>query len=432
MVGVTTAYELHRRGHDVTVVDAELSTGQGATAGNAGILTQGDSTVWATPAAPRMLLGALAGRDPHVKVRLNAGPSLVHWGVRFLRECTTSRQHINTAATFRLSRYSIEATNDIAATEGIEFKRVTGGGMLLFRSDHALKDGLRERSILQANGHQFEVLRRDEVIDREPALAAARDLIAGALYSSVDGSGDAEAFTVELAERCRASGVEFALGTRVLGLRAEGKRVVEALTDRGSVSADCYVVSLGAASTRVARTVGDFLPVCPVRGFSITAPILNGEAAPLLPAVDEHHRVAYSRMGDRLRLSSSAVFSNFDDGFTDADFASIFTVARELFPDAADWPNSVRRARLRPLSSTGRPIIGRGGPSNVLYNTGHGPLGWTQAAGSARLLAGLLSGEKTELDIRDYQLGRPSRRRDSETRRDRAPRTRAVTTRRDL
>lgn len=224
--------------------------------------------------------------------------------------------------------------------------------------------------------------------------------IAGAIRDLTDASGEARLFTESLARVCREKlGVTFQLGTRVTALRAGRDRVQGAVTSRGVLTADTYVLALGVQSPVVARTVGVKLAIYPAKGYSVTFPIKENGLVPTVGGVDEQWLVAWSRLGDRLRLTSTAEFAGYDWGWTPGDFNNILRFARDMFPDAAHYDQGQYRACLRPMTPDGPPILGQSRYPNLFLNVGHGHMGWTMAFGTARIVADLMSGRKPELDL---------------------------------
>src|SRR5947209_9457730 len=139
--------------------------------------------------------------------------------------------------------------------------------------------------------------------------------------------------------------------------------------------------------------------VYPAKGYSSTFPLKPGGRAPTVPGVDEKWLVGWSRLGDRLRLTSTAEFAGYDWGWTPRDFNNILRLARDLFPDAADYTRGEYRACLRPMTPDGPPILGLGRHRNLFLNCGHGHMGWTMACGTARIVTDLMIGRMPDLDL---------------------------------
>ena len=401
IVGVTTAFFLGAEGHEVTVVEEKDGVGLAATAANAGVIAPGHSFAWASPRAPGMLVRSLLGKETAIRMRLRADPALYTWGLAFLRECTAERARYNTLTKLRLCQYSQRVMQALVRDEGIDYHAVTRGALYLYRDPAELEAGRRRMALLAEHGQTQEILDADGVAKLDPVFAPVKHKIAGAVRDLTDSSGDARLFTENLTRRCREKlGLTVRLGTRVTALRAEGDRVVGAVTTNGVLKADAYVLALGVHAPRVARTIGLRLPIYPAKGYSSTFPITNpGTAAPTVPGVDEQWLVGWSRLGDRLRLTSTAEFAGYDWSWTPRDFNNILRFARDVFPGAADYDRGEYRACLRPLTPHGRPIIGRDRHANLFLNVGHGHMGWTMAFGTARVVADLIAGRTPELDL---------------------------------
>jgi D-amino-acid dehydrogenase len=408
VLGVTTAYYLAREGCEVTVVEQGEGVGREASGSNAGLIASGHTFAWASPRAPAMLLRSLLGQQTAIRVRLRPDPRLYAWGLRFLRECTAERARRNTLVKLRLCQYSQAVMAELVGREGIAYHAIARGALYLYRDPRELELGATKMRLLAEHGQQQEVLSADAVAKLDPVFGPARQKIAGAVLDKTDSSGASRLFTEELARVCRENlGVTFRLGTRVRALRAAGNRVSGVLTEGGELTADVYVLALGVQSPILARTVGVALPIYPAKGYSSTFPLRQGGLAPTVPGVDEKWLVAWSRMGDRLRLTSTAEFAGYDWRWSPRNFANIRQLSGDLFPDAADYTRGEYRACLRPVTPAGPPILGAGRHGNLFFNTGHGHLGWTMACGSSRVVADLVVG-RTPAIVLDGLAARPA------------------------
>ena len=407
VVGVTTAYFLTRAGHEVTLLEEKDALGLEATGGNAGIIAPGHSFAWASPRAPRMLWESLRGGETAIRLRLGRDPELYTWGLRFLRECTAGRARRNTLVKLRLCQYSQAVMTDLVRAEGLDYHAVSKGALYLYRDPAELEVGVKKMALLAEHGQKQEVLDAAGVARLDPAFEPVRTKIAGAIRDLGDSSGDSRVFSERLAEVARDKhGMTLRLGTRVLALRASADRIDGVVTSDGVLTADAYVLALGVGSARVARTAGVRLPIYPAKGYSSTFPLKPDGLAPTVPGVDERWLVGWSRLGDRLRLTSTAEFAGYDWGWTPRDFNNIRSLARDLFPDAADYERGEYRACLRPMTPDGPPILGLGRHRNLFLNCGHGHMGWTMACGTARIVADLMTGRMPELDLEGLTVRR--------------------------
>jgi D-amino-acid dehydrogenase len=400
VVGVTTAYFLARAGHEVTLVEQHDALGLEATGGNAGIIAPGHSFAWASPRAPQMLWQSLRGAETAIRVRLTADPQLYAWGLRFLRECTSARARRNTLVKLRLCQYSQTVLKDLTRSEGLHYHAITKGAIYLHRDPLELEAGIKKMGILAEHGQRQEILDASALARLEPAFEPVKAKIAGAIRDLGDESGDSRVFSEELARIARDKhGLTVRLGTRVLGLRGDGDRIDGVITSAGVLTADSYVLALGVGAPLVARTAGVRLPIYPAKGYSSTFPLKPGGLAPMISGVDEQWLVGWSRLGDRLRLTSTAEFAGYDWGWTPRDFNNILRLARDLFPDAADYERGEYRACLRPMTPDGPPVLGVGRHRNLFFNCGHGHLGWTMACGTARIVSDLMTGRMPDVDL---------------------------------
>lgn len=405
VVGVTTAYYLASQGHSVTVLEQRGELGQDATGGNAGLIAPSHSFAWASPQAPRMLLRSLRGERTAIRVKPRPDLRFLGWGLQFLRECTPERARVNTLAKLGLCQYSQRELYRLADEEGIDYDEDRGGALYLYRDDEQLELGMRKMALLAEHGQEIEALTAEDVVRMDPAFAGAAGIIKGAIYGKGDGSGNSEKFTTGLAAVCEKLGVEFHTGVTAQRLVEHHGRITGLDTDRDRYRADNYVIATGIASPFLSRTVGQRLPVYPAKGYSLTVDIADESAAPTFGGVDEATLVAWSRMGSRLRMSSTAEFGGYSRQFTPDDFANIFAMARELFPKAADWDSARMRSCLRPMTPDGPPVIGRGHRhDNLYYNTGHGHMGWTMACGSSRMLADIMGGRQPAVDAAPFAV----------------------------
>lgn len=400
VIGVTAAYQLVGDGHQVVVLDRlEAAAGETSYA-NAGLIAPGHSFAWASPKVPKMLVKSLFQEGQAFRFRFSLDPWFWRWSLLFLAQCTDRRARINTLRKHRLCLYSQKMLEQVIAETGIAYDAILGGLLYLYRTQQTLDLGVDHMRILVDDGQPLEILDRDGVARVDPALAPVKDKIAGAVFCPTDSSGDACMFSRNLARACEEKGAVFHYRTTVLGIAAEGDRVEKIVTDKGDFTADLYVLSLGCQSPIAVRPLGVYLPIYPVKGYSVTLPVEEANNPPTVGGVDEDNLVAYARMGDRLRITSTAEFAGYDTSHRPKDFAAMLKAAKDLLPDAGDYSRPLHYwAGLRPMTPEGTPIFGLGRHRNLYYNTGHGHMGWTMACGAARINADLIAGRRPGIDL---------------------------------
>ena len=399
VVGVTTAYQLQRDGHEVVLLERNPEVASGASWGNAGMIAPGHSFVWSSPRAPIILAKSLMLKDQALRFRLSADPRLYAWTWGFLKECTAAKARRNTLLKHRLAAYSQKVLDEVVANEAIDYDRNTRGILYFYRDRKALDSGVEHMKLLESDGQAIKVLTRDQVIALEPGLAHAGEKIAGAILCPTDETGDCAKFTRALAARIVERGGAIVTGATVGRLESDGDRVTQALTDRGPFTGDAYVLALGAESPILARKLGLRLPIYPIKGYSLTIPIGAAKSPPTIACLDEHNLVAISRFGDRLRITATAEFAGYDASHKPSDFAFMKRVTQELFPDGAEYDRAEMWAGLRPMTPTNLPLVGQRQFKNLVLNCGHGHIGWTMSHGSARIAADLIAGRAPAIPL---------------------------------
>jgi D-amino-acid dehydrogenase len=327
-------------------------------------------------------------------------PRLWSWVGLFLRQCTSARARINTIRKLGLCVYSVEALREVVADTQVEYDGLNGGNLYFYRTQKSFEKGVAHTGILREHGLDMQVLERDRVAAIEPALAPHKDAIAGAVYVPGDASGDARMFSRGLAEFCAEHlAVTWKFDTAILGIDTSGDRVAGVVTNAGRMEADGYVMALGCDSAIVGRKIGLRLPIYPVKGYSVTVPMRESNAAPSMGGVDDDNLIAYCPMGKRLRLTSTAEFGGYDRSHRPRDFRAMLRLGRELFPSAGDYDQPDYWAGLRPMTPEGTPFLGPARYRNLFLNTGHGHIGWTMSCGSAKVTADLIAGREPGVDL---------------------------------
>lgn len=406
VIGVTSAWYLANAGHDVTVIDRENAVAMDTSRANAGQISPGYSAPWAAPGIPLKALKWMFMR--HSPLIIQPRPDLVKlsWMARMLRNCTSERYAVNKARMVRLAEYSRDSLIALRDETGIAYDGRQQGTLQLFRTQKQVDAAEKDIAVLRDGGVPFEVLDRDGCLAAEPGLSGAAGRIVGGLRLPGDETGDCSAFTTALADKARALGVEFRLGVGIRRLIRAGGQVEAVETTEGVVHADAFVVALGSHSPALVRPFGLRLPVYPVKGYSITLPIIDADRAPESTVMDETYKIAITRLGNRIRAGGMAELAGFDKRLSPRREATLHHSVGDLFGGAADHSDSNFWCGLRPMTPDGTPIIGRAGAGNLWLNTGHGTLGWTMAAGSGRVLADLVSGRPTAIESADLGYGR--------------------------
>lgn len=403
--GVTTAWYLQQAGFRVSVVDRQPEAARETSFANGGQISISHPEPWANPGAPGLILRWLGRDDAPLKFRPTRDPAQWLWGARFLIECLPARAHRNTRAIAALATWSGRQLRALRARLDLDYDQLESGILHLFYSAAEFADAPARARALAAFGIEAQVCSRDACLAIEPALAAQSAALAGGLYAPQDESGDACRFSRALAEHVAEQGAQMHWSSAIERLTVGddgGVTGVEVRTPAGelrTLQADACVLCLGSYGPRLAAALGERLPIYPVKGYSITAPVLDPARAPSVSLTDESRRIVCSRLGDRLRIAGTAELNGFDTVVRPERIAGILEWAQSRFPGAIDSGRAEHWAGLRPTTPGNVPLIGRSRTRGLWLNTGHGTLGWTLACGSAAALAELMCGRRPAVDF---------------------------------
>ena len=406
VIGVAASYQLARAGHEVTVIDRQPAAALETSYANAGEVSPGYSAPWAGPGVPLKAVKWLLMQHRPLVIRGHIDLNLIRWALAMLRNCTSARYELNKGRMVRLAEYSRDCLIELRAATGIRYDERMQGTLQLFRTQAQLDGAAADIAILQRYGVAFELLDRAGCIRAEPALAAVKDKFLGGLRLPGDETGDCFKFTRNLAALAVERGVTFRYGTRIERLLHAGAQIDGVLTSAGTLQADAYLVALGSYSPLLLKHVGIRIPVYPVKGYSITVPITDASGAPESTVMDESHKVAVTRLGERIRVGGTAELAGYTLQLHDARRRTLEHVVTDLFPAGGDVSRAEFRCGLRPMTPDGTPVIGPTPIGNLLLATGHGTLGWTMAAGTGRVIADMISGRPPEIDVSGLSLAR--------------------------
>ncbi|KVC80396.1 D-amino acid dehydrogenase [Burkholderia ubonensis] len=405
VVGVASAYYLARAGHEVTVIDREAGPALDTSFANAGQISPGYAAPWAAPGVPLKAVKWMFEKHAPLAIRLDGTRFQLQWMWQMLRNCTAERYSVNKGRMVRLAEYSRDCIQALRADTGIEYEGRTGGTLQLFRTQQQLDGAAKDIAVLQDANVPFELLSPAELKNAEPALAAVSHKLTGGLRLPGDETGDCQLFTTRLAALAEGLGVKFRYNTPIDALAVAGGKIAGVQCSGEMVRADAYVVALGSHSTRFIANLMK-IPVYPLKGYSITAPIVDEAAAPVSTVLDETYKIAITRFDQRIRVGGMAEIVGFDKRLRDARRETLEMCVNDLFPGGGDTSKATFWTGLRPMTPDGTPIVGRTPVSNLFLNTGHGTLGWTMSCGSGQLLADLISGKKPAIQADDLSVHR--------------------------
>jgi len=388
IAGITTAFQLHQRGFDVTVIDRQRYAGMETSFANGGQLSASNAEVWTSWSTVLKGLKWMLKADAPLLVSPRPSWHKIYWMAEFLANIPNYRRHTQeTVALAIAARGAHRAMADIA---GIDFDFSPEGILHFYETQRELNHAAGVSEIYAQAGLHRRAVTPEEIQDIEPRLSGA---YVGGYYTDSDATGDIHKYTASLAQWLASRGVRFEFGRRIDALRDTGRQIE---IDRGdtTLTFNSVVVSAGVGSRDLAKQLGDRVNVYPVKGYSITV-MLNDqasqEAAPQVSLLDDKAKIVTSRLGaDRFRVAGTAEFNGENRDIRADRIKPLVRWVETHFPgvsteDVVPW------AGLRPMMPSMMPKVGQGRSPRVFYNTGHGHLGWTLSAATAELTAAAVS-----------------------------------------
>ena len=400
VVGVTSAYLLARDGHEVTLLDSRQQPAEHSSFANGGQLSYSYVAPLAAPDVWANLPAWLCRKDSPLRMTPRLDPQQWRWSLAFARASNASSARASTAQMLTLSYLSRDELNRLLVHTPVDFHHVTNGKLIVYRDPAKIR---RARELVQyqsGHGSTQQVLDAGETLAVEPAISAMKDALAGAIYTPDEEAGDCHAFTSGLFQQFLGMpGARAEMGHAVVRLKREGGRIVAAQTSRGDITADAFVVATGVGTRALLDPLGQYVPIYPLKGYSLTVPLApDDHTAPIVSVTDYEQRIVYARLGPVLRIAAMVDIGAQDNSIDPARITQLKRQVKAMFP-SLDLSSAREWAGLRPATPSGKPIIGRShSAKNLWLNVGHGALGFTLACGSARLLCSMLGGEKPPID----------------------------------
>ncbi|MGZ9076146.1 MAG: FAD-dependent oxidoreductase, partial [Burkholderiaceae bacterium] len=342
VIGVTSAWFLRQAGHHVTVIERQVGAGRETSFANGGQISVSHAESWANPGAPRKLLQWLGREDAPLLFRPRLSAEQWAWGLAFLRECTAARASQNTRTLVALGLHSRKVLKQLRAEIALDYPHSERGILHFYTNDADFELARTSAALMRSLGCDRRSISSGEAVKLEPALAGVRDRIVGADYCAEDESGDAHAYTVQLAERCRQQGVEFRLNTTVARVLVErgrcvGAQVMHRDQDMTRLNADAVVACLGVQTRALVAPLGIRLQIVPAKGYSATFDIIDPKRAPSVSLTDDEYKIVFSRFDRRLRVAGTVELGGTGLDLNPARCDALTRRTEALFPGACDF-----------------------------------------------------------------------------------------------
>lgn len=407
VIGVASAYYLAQQGAEVTVLDRQSGPAEETSFGNAGQISPGYSTPWAAPGIPFKAVKWMFQHHAPLAINLDGSMWQLQWMAQMLKNCNPQSYAVNKERMMRVAEYSRDCLRELRKDTGINYENRAKGTLQLFRKEAQMEAVQRDISVLQECGVSYELLNGNELGRVEPALANAQDKLVGGLHLPNDETGDCYLFTNALAQIAKELGVNFQFNQNVEKLIVKGDEIKGVQVNGKVLTADRYVLAFGSYSRDFLKPLDLQLPVYPVKGYSLTIPIVDPAFAPQSTVLDETYKIAITRFDQRIRVGGMAELSGFNLGLNEDRRATLQMVTQDLFP-GGDMAQASFWTGLRPMTPDSTPIIGATRFKNLFLNTGHGTLGWTMACGSGKLISDIVLNHKTDISTDGLSIQRYS------------------------
>lgn len=400
IIGITTAYFLNKAGHRVTVIERNAHAGLETSYANGGQLSYSYVAPLAGPGVVPKIPPWLLRADSPLRFYPKFDFDQWRWCLNFVRACNRPQAEISTVHLLRLAYYSRDLIHDIVAKEPITFDYRRNGKLAIY-SDAASFDGARRTLDFQrAFGSEQHALDGRQCLALEPALQHIKGRVVGGIHTPSEDAGDCHDFCVAMEDLLHKRGVTFLASTRIDGFVRNDSRacIAAAHTTSGEIEGDAFVMAMGAANAWHAKRLGFYLPIYPLKGYSLTldtSKAKNFASAPRISITDSAYKVVYALLGEELRIAGMADIAGYDTTLDRVRVKLLISQAKAVFPNAGDYAADLKPwCGLRPATPKGTPILGSTPIANLFVNAGHGALGWTLSCGCAKLVSDLISGQQ--------------------------------------
>lgn len=443
IVGIATAYELAHDGHAITVLERHSSVASEASFAHAGLTSAGAVLPWAAPGLPAGMAAGLFAQQPALlKLRAPFDKQRARWLWRSWRASKAAAARQRQADLLRLAQYSNELQGALRTRLRLDDEHTRG--LLVLLRGHADAAAVQPSlALLRELGIAAHELDPAACHALEPGLNRDQPLAAG-LHLPEAGAGNGRQFAHLLRDAAERAGVEFRFGSVArefvaepadgvrlrleqlalttgfaashLAMRGEpglptplARRARAAARYLDPVSEedfDAVVIAAGAASADWLPALGVRVPLLPVHGYSLTAPLRAPERGPRAAVVDAANQAVITRLGQRVRVACGAELAGSPDRHRPAATDRLYTLLGDWFPGCAHLARPQLWKGTRALLPDGPPLIGASPRPRVWLNLGHGSSGGALACGSARLLADQIAGRAPALDAAAFDLRR--------------------------
>lgn len=385
IIGLTTAWALVRQGVSVTLID-QGEPGRGASGGNGGQLSYDFVAPLADPSVWMKIPSLLLDPESPVQIRFRPDPALMGWLFRFLMACNRSSASRTTATLLELAHTSRRLADEFFADGPLDTNYAVPGKLVVYRDQASLQAARKQMELQAALGSKQSCIGADECVAIEPALKRQANVLQGAIWTPTEAVVDTQKLCDVLMQKLQASPGFQTIRAQATGLLGAAN-IHGVRTSVGDLRADACIVAAGVGSRGLLEPLGIKVPLEPLKGYSLSIPVLDPTMAPRVSITDSARKIVYARLGSRLRVAGMAELVGMDRRVEPRRVEHLLRNAQALFGPFGDFDAVAPWIGFRPATPTGLPIVGSTRIRNLFLNIGHGGLGLTLSFVTAQAVA---------------------------------------------
>jgi len=403
IVGLSTAYYLHKEGFEVTVIDkGDITTG--ASFVNAGYITPSHIIPLASPGmiAKGIKMMFNSASPFYMKPRLDM--DFLKWSWYFHKSSTPEKVEKAIPAIKEINLISRELFTDIKKSGDLgDFQLERKGLLMLYKTEAAY---LHEKQVAERvafEGLEVSDLNKSELLKLEPNVNIAAE---GAIHYECDGHTTPTEIMPKLLAYLKGEGVVIKTNEEVVDIKSSGNKIIEVITDKDNYQLDEVVLAAGSWSGELAKKMKLKLPLQGGKGYRINVERDTGIS---IPAILMESKMAVTPMNGFTRFAGTMEFSGNNNIIRNERVMAIANGAHSFYPDLTINETEIKNVKtgLRPVSPDGLPYIGKSTKiKNLTIGTGHAMMGWSLGPATGKLITELLSGNKTSMNIAAFDPNR--------------------------
>ena len=402
IIGLTSAYYLHKEGHNVTVVDQSNLDG-GASYVNAGYLSPSHIIPLSSPGMIKKGIKWMFNPSSPLYIKPRLDLDFLKWAWAFNKSCNP--KHVAKAAPVirDISVLSQELFDDIIKTEGFSSHYEKKGLFMLCQTEKVLEAEVKTANLANELGLKAREVNAEEIKQLEPNIEI--DAI-GAAYFECDHHSTPNEFMISLKEYLKNAGVTFYTNEKVKDLNLNGQKIKSIITDKRELSADEFVLAAGSWTGVLSKKLGLNLLMQAGKGYRINT---AKETGVTIPAILCEAKAAVTPMNGFTRFAGTMEIAGINHNINRVRVDAIANAIKRYYPsiNITEEEKDEAQCGLRPVSPDGLAYIGKSKKcDNLTIAAGHAMMGWSMGPGTGKVVAEVISEKKPSLDLTHYSPDR--------------------------